>query len=100
MQKCQWEIEIEEHASDTLSDVHMFEAKGNRPSKLSDLKRCDVVIATYDQVRNSIPWPHAETKELLQTSARRMKRDYGEVLIEWVNENSEDMGLLHKFNFG
>jgi hypothetical protein len=59
----------------------------------------DVTIATYGQLVKSCPLPDQDTVNELKSNARKEKVDWTEFLMNWINENRRDGGLLHNMEW-
>jgi hypothetical protein len=58
-----------------------------------------VVLTTYAQIRKSFPFPDTETMRELREKAREEKNSLAEVIQDWVAENNNLAGCLHKIHW-
>ncbi|TGZ79831.1 hypothetical protein EX30DRAFT_308430 [Ascodesmis nigricans] len=85
----QWKEEILKHSNKGIFDVRIHHGE-NKIKNLGELRRCDVVLCSYNAIMNSIP-------PLRSANSGRMSREEREI---WFEEQYQKIrGMFHRIKF-
>lgn len=110
MQVHQWGCEVVKHVKEGIfKRILVYEAKkGDDKTRVTD---CNIVITTFAEVSKSCPFPDEQTKRNLKMADRDRAHELGggspipaevddsRALEDWIEENIDDAGLLHKIEW-
>lgn len=61
---------------------------------------CDVVLTTWHELNQSVPWPDADTllrlRQLNRVRKDRSIDDESSPIVEWIEDHQEEGGNLHQ----
>lgn len=101
MQLSQWMKELKKHGGDSIEKIDVYKASDNRDAII--YTSSDVVLTTFRQLMESLPWPDKETLSILRRRGKSEDRHTDDAECShvegFIKKHWERAGVLHQIDF-